>query len=100
MSRLFAMVSYSSGRYEKQAQLVGFILSSISHTPENLASLKRFEKQLMLISFNDESLSPITAGILYSLNNPPNEQEDPNSASSFSKKEELKQDPSQPDNEN
>lgn len=67
ISRLFGMISYSIGHSEKQAQLAGFILGCVTHTEQNLNILRKFEKQLMLVSFNDDSLSQITCSLLYSM---------------------------------
>lgn len=69
MDRLFGLLTHGYGSNEKQAQLSCYILNNISqlHTEDSEMVFKRYERILMLVSFNDESLSPITSSILFHL---------------------------------
>lgn len=76
MDRIFAILSHSTGNCEKQSQLAGYILNNLAKSPENLQTLKKFEKKIAIISFNDLSLSSITTSLLYRLSHP-NEEVSP-----------------------
>ncbi len=75
IERLFALMSNSTGIFEKQAQLSCLIVNNISQLYQSQGELRDlflkhlgpFEQRLALISFNDESLSPITSSILFYL---------------------------------
>lgn len=69
MDRLFAILSYGYGNCEKQAQLACFILNNIAQlgTPEALQVFQKYERTLLLVSVNDENLSPITSSLLFTL---------------------------------
>ena len=68
MSRIFAIIA-NNYDCETQSQLAGYILSNLSKKEENMSLLKKFEKQILLISFNDDSFSSITAPLLFKLSN-------------------------------
>lgn len=74
MIRIFAILSHSTGNSEKQSQLAGYILNNLAKDDRNLYRLRKFEKNIALISFNDDSLSSITTSLLYRLNNPLDEE--------------------------
>ena len=68
MDRLFALLTHGFGVSEKQAQLACFIINNIAQLGETaLLTFKKYERVLTLVSFNNENLSSITSGILFSL---------------------------------
>lgn len=68
MDRLFATITHGFGASEKQAQLACFIINNIAQLGEPaLTFFKKYERVLTLVSFNDETLSPITSALLFSL---------------------------------
>jgi hypothetical protein len=71
---LFALMTNSPGVFKKQAQISCLIINNISQLHKNeglkdefILKMRNFEKHLALISFNDDSLSPITSSILFYL---------------------------------
>jgi hypothetical protein len=73
MERLFAILSHGYGVTEKQAQLACYILKNLSQLHMGQAVFRKYEKNLLLVSCNDESLSPITSSILFQLSGRKNE---------------------------
>ena len=68
VDRLFATITHGFGNSEKQAQLACFIINNIAQLGEPaLSFFKKYERVLTLVSFNDETLSPITSALLFSL---------------------------------
>lgn len=68
VDRIFATITHGFGTSEKQAQLACFIINNIAQLGEPALKLfKKYERTLALVSFNDEALSPITSGLLFSL---------------------------------
>lgn len=68
LDRIFAIITHGFGKDEKQAQLACFIINNIAQLGEPaLKTFKKYERILTLVSFNDESLSPVTTGLLFSL---------------------------------
>lgn len=61
-------MTHGYGPAEKQAQLACFIVNNIAQLGEvALQAFKKYERVLTLVSFNDESLSPITSGLLFAM---------------------------------
>lgn len=68
LDRVFAIITHGFGVAEKPAQLACFIINNIAQLGEPaLKTFKKYERILTLVSFNDESLSPVTTGLLFSL---------------------------------
>jgi hypothetical protein len=68
LDRLFAIISHGFAINEKQAQMACIIISNIAQVGARaFAKFRPYEKILALVSFNDESLSPITSMLLFSL---------------------------------
>lgn len=68
LDRLFAIITHGYGAAEKQAQLACFIINNIAQLGEvAFLAFQKYERVLTLVSFNDESLSPITSGLLFAM---------------------------------
>ena len=67
MDRIFGLLIHSNSQTEKQVELAAIILENLNSYPGSLEVFRKFEKQLVISSFNDENITSITTEILFNL---------------------------------